>query len=1158
MATEIITFNSIDENSNVPQNVSKQLLKESKMTRTFTSIDSDGNETREVQEFISSDGGKEGISIDVNGVDEDTGVRRLSTSSLVSDGTPTESNAKHKDTPRPKKDWYKETQSSLAEELDDTRQRSRSTEDLLSDSRRYDSSSSISSSTYSSPYRSQLSERSSYLHDDEARKRAIQQLLDSTKKFSRNASRSTTSFSSKYHLDSLVSDVMYRDLHRPYSERATSPISDRGYSTPRYSSRYSVGSYERPLSPRTISEPRASPISPTLGDSYMSSYSSPVDSDVNDVDSRARRSIYTRNYLSHNGEVLKDEENSHEEFFDRPRSPLGPTPEIDRLSKYSSTYGRMYGPNGRSEISTSRSLLEAERARIERKASGMSALRSKIAALSKSVGELSKYRDRSSHLRSYVSEHEGRPSVEVKKDLPKMDRYGMRSKRLEPRQFELEGEVYDKPDPTIPTRIRSSEPISSPVSIDPVASAPPERVTSDIHVTSPTKTSYHVTMEKTVGDEPVKLGSLSVTEYQRAAGLGIYIPEQVTLDKNRSYWVDALTAEDVDRLQKIGNWGWWKANTVEGDGTLLGIHPSEKHTGVMLATYDTGTKPQKYMWIGKEDGQESEPEHTDTHTLTRTDSNMFVDRANDGRVQLLIRVKAKDSSEPRFITVRPGPVEKAIIVRNKSLSELPSYAKYHVTNITSSEGIELKDGFVKVRLEEMTPEFREAWGNIVGVTPKEIMDQDATIDIPVSTTQTTPEPIYARPYKKRKSAQLVRAPTNNGLKEVELIAKVSRDENSRSQSTSSSSWSTTTSSNHSSVQSRGPMRVSIHSVTSRPRSPGSTSASSNHLETSETDLSPLLPPSSPDCSSSGLSSSAFSAHYPSWSPPPSPLRRSQPLDDIPEHEQESGLVTSNWEPLPLSEGSAFEAVTPAKTAETKKSKEGSKWFSKKSKETKNGSKKESKEESKRDSKKGHDQIDAVDVQLQDTPKNGLVSDVVETKKNSKKEKFKKKPLKSKSAENLVEAQRTDLTIVQSPYTEWVWSQDAKLVPNLYNAPKHNTNGNKSKKKSKKDKKSMKKASKHRKETGDPPMLRAKIRGIGSPVSGSFQRTISESGIDNLREEVDWNQKSYAMSQKTMSEFSSSMEDLTHDNFILRKRPDSSEMRSVTVNHAKATRVLSQP
>lgn len=78
---------------------------------------------------------------------------------------------------------------------------------------------------------------------------------------------------------------------------------------------------------------------------------------------------------------------------------------------------------------------------------------------------------------------------------------------------------------------------------------------------------------------------------------------------------------------------------------LLGVRGTNKETTTILATYDEGTKPTAWTWVQTTE-KAPEVNMEKTHSLTRSSRDIYVDETDNGKVELLIRVKDEETQDP--------------------------------------------------------------------------------------------------------------------------------------------------------------------------------------------------------------------------------------------------------------------------------------------------------------------------------------------------------------------------------------------------------------------------------------------------------------------------------------------------------------------------------
>ncbi|KAK3747543.1 hypothetical protein QZH41_004803 [Actinostola sp. cb2023] len=484
--------------------------------------------------------------------------------------------------------------------------------------------------------------------------------------------------------------------------------------------------------------------------------------------------------------------------------------EVTRISDNSNVRTKVHRTDVSTNVNIVKEIVKEKKEKPKSGKTGIAGLRSKIEALTKSVDELMNLK-RKTLLKSYVQEHaDRRPSKDIEA-LPKPEHYEVKSKRYEP-DIKFDEVDYAHKEVEIEKSPKRPEIDHSQLNIENLWVSE-EHHGTDIGLHIPKQINLIPSGEQLewwnaptaeeadrflcIGDwqwwnanttEGVDhiLGIRAINKETGAAGAIIakyqgdekpiewawlQAPQQPSpAQKRRTLtrvlkkdnkggddWWNAPTAEDADKYLSIGHYQWWDDNTGKGVDQVLGMRGSSEETGTILATYTGGTKPTAWTWVHTSE-QPSDHKEEKRHTLTRSSRDLYIDETNAGNVELLIRVKDQETTTqqpPRYVAIRPGPVEKAIIIRDIREGDIPSYASDVRLEGQGGQGLQIQDGVIKMRIKDMTPEARNAWVNIMGMQRNDFkLQENETVEIPVTVVDhpkpKAKEDIYAIPMKKKK------------------------------------------------------------------------------------------------------------------------------------------------------------------------------------------------------------------------------------------------------------------------------------------------------------------------------------------------------------------------------------------------------------------------
>ncbi|KAL9950673.1 hypothetical protein ACROYT_G043207 [Oculina patagonica] len=180
--------------------------------------------------------------------------------------------------------------------------------------------------------------------------------------------------------------------------------------------------------------------------------------------------------------------------------------------------------------------------------------------------------------------------------------------------------------------------------------------------------------------------------------------QQQTLSpkKDTQGWWNAFTAEDVDRLLELGNWGPWNAYTAEDVDKMFQLGPVRRRS----------------LRRGSHE---------------RRSFRRYPRRSRDELVDVHVRVRGRQEkrSRPQCIIAQAAPEEKAIVLRDVKESADPFISKIKVDDVYGADAVRVENGVVKIKVGDLTSKGRRAWARILQQKNR-IIESDGTVTVPVS------------------------------------------------------------------------------------------------------------------------------------------------------------------------------------------------------------------------------------------------------------------------------------------------------------------------------------------------------------------------------------------------------------------------------------------
>lgn len=205
--------------------------------------------------------------------------------------------------------------------------------------------------------------------------------------------------------------------------------------------------------------------------------------------------------------------------------------------------------------------------------------------------------------------------------------------------------------------------------------------------------------------------------------------QTISPKKDVQEWWNAFTAEDVDRLLKIGNWSPWNAYTAEDVDRMFHVGPVRRRSFHRRSL-------RRYPKIRQ---------------------------YKDDPVDVLVRVRGRREKHrrPQCIIAQAAPEEKAIVLRETKETTEPYIRTIKVDDVYGADAVRVENGVVKIKVGD---KGRKTWGRILQ-KKNDIFESDGIVTVPVSGDQCEDGMYYTSHYKGQQQDGKVRTPIKFKIQE---------------------------------------------------------------------------------------------------------------------------------------------------------------------------------------------------------------------------------------------------------------------------------------------------------------------------------------------------------------------------------------------------------